>query len=63
MSEMTASRAANFLYLIPVIATIVGSAWLHEVPGSLGILGGGFILSGLFLVNWKRQAVPPPIPE
>lgn len=63
MSRLTASRAAGFLYLIPVVATLVGRAWLQETPGSLGLLGSALIISGLLLVNRKVSAAPPPIPE
>lgn len=63
MSRLTASRAAGFLYLIPVIATIVGRLWLREAPGSLGMLGGALIISGLVLVNRKPAVALPPVPE
>jgi drug/metabolite transporter (DMT)-like permease len=63
MSRLPASRAAGFLYLIPVIATIVGSLWLHEMPGSLGIAGGALIISGLFLINRRGRVEMPPVPE
>jgi drug/metabolite transporter (DMT)-like permease len=63
MSRMTASRAAGFLYLIPVIATLIGWAWLHEAPKPLGILGGAFVIAGLVLVNRKPSPDLPPVPE
>jgi drug/metabolite transporter (DMT)-like permease len=63
MSRMTASRAAGFLYLIPVIATLIGWAWLHEAPKPLGILGGVLVISGLVLVNRRPAPDLPPVPE
>lgn len=54
LSRMPASRAANFMYCVPPVATALGYAWLAETPGLLGILGGVLALGGVVIVNLKR---------
>jgi drug/metabolite transporter (DMT)-like permease len=51
MSRMNASAAVSFLYLIPVLAYLIGWAWLGEAPTSLSVLGGLLTLAGVVLVN------------
>ncbi|MDP8972511.1 MAG: DMT family transporter [Actinomycetota bacterium] len=51
MSRMDASAAVSFLYLIPVLAYLIGWAWLGEAPTSLSVLGGLLALAGVVLVN------------
>jgi len=56
MSRMDTSAAVSFLYLIPVLAYLIGWAWLGEVPMPLSILGGLLALAGVVLVNrWGRE--------
>ncbi|MCG3205359.1 MAG: hypothetical protein KCHDKBKB_02079 [Elusimicrobia bacterium] len=47
VKQMPASRAVTFLYLIPVVATLIGWLWLGELPTRLSLAGGLLILSGL----------------
>ena len=54
LARMTASRAASFLYLIPVIATVTGWLALGEVPTPVAFLGGALVLGGLVIVNRGR---------
>lgn len=55
LSRMPASRASNFMYCVPPVATLIGFAWLGETPGLLGILGGALALGGVALVNFKKS--------
>ncbi len=54
LSRLPASRATNFLYLVPPTATVMGFVWLSEVPGLAGIIGGLMAMGGVVIVNLKR---------
>jgi drug/metabolite transporter (DMT)-like permease len=54
LSRLPASRASNFMYCVPPVATLLGFLWLGEMPGVLGIAGGVLALGGVMLVNLKR---------
>ncbi len=54
LSRLPASRASNFLYCVPPVATLIGFVWLGEVPGLLGITGGVLALAGVAIVNLRR---------
>nr|WP_298682215.1 EamA family transporter [uncultured Dongia sp.] len=54
LSRMPASRASNFMYCVPPVATALGYVWLSETPGLLGILGGVLALGGVVIVNLKK---------
>jgi drug/metabolite transporter (DMT)-like permease len=54
LSRLPASRASNFLYCVPPVATLIGYLWLGEIPTSLGILGGALALGGVAIVNLRR---------
>ena len=50
----TTTRVGIILLLEPVTAAILAFFFLHEILGLAGIIGCLFILSGLFLGEWKR---------
>lgn len=54
LKEMPASQASNYLYLMPIIATVIGWAWLGEVPTVLSLLGGLVALLGVWIVSRGR---------
>ncbi len=54
LSRLPASRASNFLYCVPPVATLMGFLWLGEEPGLLGLVGGALALVGVAIVNLRR---------
>ena len=54
LSRLPASRASNFLYCVPPVATLIGFVWLGEIPGAMGVAGGLLALTGVVIVNLKR---------
>jgi drug/metabolite transporter (DMT)-like permease len=51
LSRMPASRASSFLFAVPVVAFLVGWAWLGEAPVLADIAGGLLAMGGVALVN------------
>jgi drug/metabolite transporter (DMT)-like permease len=54
MTELTASRAAAFNYLQPVIASALGIWLLSERLTSKVLIGGALILTGVYLTERER---------
>jgi len=54
LSRMPASRASNFMYCVPPVATAMGFVWLGEEPSAFSLVGGAMALGGVILVNLKR---------
>jgi len=50
-AKLTASRAVSFLYLTPVIATVIAWLWIGETASTLALIGGGVVLLGVVIVN------------
>lgn len=57
VKQMPASRAVTFLYLIPLVATIIAWLWLGELPSLMALAGGTLILAGLGLTQFFMKAV------
>lgn len=59
LSKIPASRAASFLYFMPVFATLIGWIWLDEVPTLIALIGALVALFGVWVVNqsYKRKVI------
>lgn len=51
LTEIPASRAVSFLYFSPFVATLLGWAYLKEVPVWVSIAGGILAVLGVWVVN------------
>jgi drug/metabolite transporter (DMT)-like permease len=56
LSRLPAARAVSLLYAVPVVAFLVGWAWLGETPNGIDLLGGLLALSGVVVVNTLGRA-------
>lgn len=54
LQEMPASQAVNYLYFMPIIATLTGWIWLGETPALLSLMGGLIALLGVWIVSHRR---------
>jgi len=50
------SRAAIFIYLTPVFASVLAGVFMGERLGVFHLIGGGLILAGLVLATRSRKA-------
>jgi drug/metabolite transporter (DMT)-like permease len=55
LCKIEASKAAVFLYTVPVMTIIIGFLWLRELPSLISCLGGAIILGGVLLSNSKMK--------
>lgn len=51
LARISATRAASFLYLLPVVTLGIAWFWLGEWPAWLALSGGMIAISGVILVN------------
>lgn len=50
-----ASRAANFLYLVPPVAVVMAIGLNGELPNSLTLVGGAVAICGVVIVNTRAK--------
>ena len=51
VKEVPVSQAVNYLYFMPIIATLMGWIWLGEIPAMLALLGGLIALFGVWIAG------------
>jgi len=57
----SAGRVASLNYLIPVVAIVLGFAYLGERPAALAIAGGGLCLAGVCVARLRRAQPMAPV--
>lgn len=56
LSRLPASRAPSLMFFVPVVAFLVGWAWLGEAPTLLDLAGGALAMGGVAIVNTLGRA-------
>jgi drug/metabolite transporter (DMT)-like permease len=51
LRSTSAGRMGSVLYLVPVVATVLGCALLGETPPCLAAVGGALCLAGVYLAR------------
>lgn len=54
LAKTDASKAAIYLYTIPVATIIIGFIWLREYPSLISCVGGAFIIAGIVVSKLKK---------
>ena len=57
LEKKTSSEISVYLYLIPVLSTIISYFLLNEEITTMFILGGFLVITGLIIVNLKTKIV------
>lgn len=61
LSKMPASLAANFLYLMPIVTTILAWLYLGEFPTLISLAGGLLALTGVWVTVKLARFTPIPL--
>ena len=56
LARMGVARMSSFLYLIPVLAMLIGYFWLSEIPTGLSLFGGAIALGGVVIAGRAGRA-------
>jgi len=60
LNSMPASRASSVLFLVPVVAFLVGWVMLGEIPTAVDVVGGVLAMGGVLIVNTLGRKAPRP---
>ena len=55
LSILEASKAAVYLFLVPLVTLLIGYLWLGEIPSFLAILGGGIAIFGVIIAKYGSK--------
>ena len=51
------SEATNYMFLTPIITSLLGITLIGEAPHYSVYLGGMLVLTGVILINYKRGGI------
>lgn len=54
IAEIGPAKTSIFINLVPVFSAVLGLVFLNESLTQELVLGGSFVIVGVFLVNWQR---------
>jgi drug/metabolite transporter (DMT)-like permease len=57
-----AARGSIAIYLVPIVAIVLGVLLRGEVVAPLSLVGTGFVIAGAVLTSRAQRAAPPPAP-
>ncbi|MBB72547.1 MAG: hypothetical protein CMF50_09140 [Legionellales bacterium] len=57
LSKIPANKAVSFMYVMPLIATLMGWLLLGEIPTTLSILGGLVAIAGMVMINMQEAII------
>jgi drug/metabolite transporter (DMT)-like permease len=60
LNALPASRASSLLFMVPVVAFLVGWVWLGETPTLVDLAGGVLAMGGVMIVNTLGRSVRRP---
>ena len=52
-----ASRAAAYIFFVPLVSLAIGSVFLHETLGLSLLVGAALVILGVYLVNRRPVGV------
>ena len=55
LKTLDASRAAAFLYMVPVLTILIGWAYLNELPSAVSVFGGMVAVAGVIFANRQKR--------
>ncbi len=61
LSKLDASKAAIYLYLVPIVTIIIGYLWIKEIPSITSIIGGVITIGGILFAKYSKIFSRPPL--
>ena len=55
LARFPASKATQFLYMVPIVAIIISYIWIEEIPSLISLVGGAIVLGGVANLNFQKR--------
>ena len=59
LAQMPVARLMNYLYLVAPLSVLMGWIFLHELPSTLGLIGGAITLAGVIYTSRGPKPAAP----